>query len=269
MFRAEGISVSYGGVRAVDMVTLTVNENEVVGLVGANGSGKSSLLNALTGITSCTGTVTFDGKPLNLKSAVRVHRNGVARVFQAPQIYAALSVLDNVMLTTVPHRRDSIVLPLIVPPVVWRDEARRQAAAHAALSTVGLGSVARQPAGGLSYGQRRLLELGRALASLPKLLLLDEPSAGLNDAETDELRLILSRARERGIAIVVVDHKVDFLDALCDRIVFMEQGRVVAEGTPDVLWSDQRVIDAYLGSRRTLGADDRQHASPPIEGSPR
>jgi branched-chain amino acid transport system ATP-binding protein len=247
MLQADGIAVSFGGVRAVDDVSLGARRDELVGLVGPNGSGKTTLLNALCGVVPARGRVTVDGRPLRLGHPTSTARAGVARVFQTPQVFDQLTCLENVMLGSSDRRGRGLAGAWLGRWDMWRREDDRAAAAAGLLDQVGLADRGQEVASVLSYGQRRLLELARALASDPKVLLLDEPSAGLNDAETDALAELLRGLRRTGRALVVVDHKVDFLDRVCDRLVVLELGRVIAEGTPDTVWSDQRVVDAYLG----------------------
>jgi ABC-type branched-subunit amino acid transport system ATPase component len=247
MLRAEGIAVSFGGVRAVDDVSLAAGRDELVGLVGPNGSGKTTLLNALCGVVPAEGRVTVDGRPLRLGHPTSTARAGVARVFQTPQVFDRLTCLENVMLGSSDRRGRGLAGVWLGRWDMWRREDARAEAAAALLERVGLAEREHEPASVLSYGQRRLLELARALASDPTVLLLDEPSAGLNDAETAALAELLVGLRRTGRALVVVDHKVDFLDQVCDRLVVLELGRVIAEGPPDAVWSDRRVVDAYLG----------------------
>jgi ABC-type branched-subunit amino acid transport system ATPase component len=248
MFAARDIVVEYGGVRAVDGVSLQTSAQEVVGLVGPNGSGKTSLLNALTGLTRCRGTALLNGTELDLRNPVAVRRSGVSRTFQAPQIYEVLTCLENVLLGCMPDQGTGLPSALLNPPRVWRTEQARRDSAMLALNRVDLAGLALEPSATLAYGLRRLLDLARAVAALPRVLMLDEPSAGLNQLETVALGRALRQLRDEGVALLVVDHKVKFLDGLCDRIVFLEQGRVVAEGSPSEVWSDARVIDAYLGT---------------------
>ena len=257
MLRAEGIRVAFGGVRAVDDVSLAAGRDELVGLVGPNGSGKTTLLNALCGVVPAVGRVTVDGQALRLGHPTATARAGVARVFQTPQVFDQLTCVENVMLASPDRRGRGLARAWLGRWDMWRREDERAATATAVLGQVGLGDRAGEPASVLSYGQRRLLELARALASAPKVLLLDEPSAGLNDAETAGLAELLVGLRRTGRAVVVVDHKVDFLDQVCDRLVVLELGRVIAEGRPDAVWQDKRVADAYLGvADEPLGPGD-------------
>jgi ABC-type branched-subunit amino acid transport system ATPase component len=249
MLRADEITVSFGGVRAVDGVSLELGD-ELLGLVGPNGSGKTTFLNAVCGVAPATGRLTVDGRDVPLGRSRAAWQAGIARVFQAPQTFVELSCLENVLLTSSDTRYRGVAGAWLIRPGMWRHERARWARSEAALQRVGLGDLVLAPAGLLSYGQRRLLELARALAGDPRVLLLDEPSAGLNDSETAELAELLQTVRGDGIALLLVDHKVDFLDVLCDRIVVLELGAVIAEGTPETVWQHERVINAYLGMSR-------------------
>ncbi|MGI8336502.1 ABC transporter ATP-binding protein [Actinomadura scrupuli] len=255
MLKADDITVAFGGVRAVDGVSLEVAEGELLGLVGPNGSGKTTFLNAVCGIVPARGSLTVAGSAVRLGRPTAARRAGVARVFQAPQVYGELSCLDNVLLSTSDRRWRGLAGAWPVRPLMWRHERLRWAKAMAALETVGIAGQATEPAARLSYGGQRLLELARALAGDPVVLLLDEPSAGLNDGETAELAALLSEVRAAGNTLVIVDHKIDFLDALCDRLVVLELGQVIARGRPDEVWRDERVISAYLGKSLEEPAD--------------
>jgi ABC-type branched-subunit amino acid transport system ATPase component len=244
---AEGISVSFGGVRAVSGVSMELGGDELLGLVGPNGSGKTTFLNAICGIVPAKGTLTVDGARVRLGRPRAAWRAGLARVFQAPQAFEALSCLENVLLSSADPSMRGVGGAWLVRPLMWGRERHRWARAMDALDVVGLAHLAPQPAATLTYGQRRLLELARALAGDPKVLLLDEPSAGLNDAETAGLGDLLRKVREGGLALLLIDHKVDFIDLLCDRIVVLELGQVIAQGPPQDVWRDHRVMSAYLG----------------------
>lgn len=247
MLTAEDITVGFGGVRAVDGVTLEVGRGELLGLIGPNGSGKTTFLNALCGIVPARGRLTVDGAEVRLGRPRLARRHGIGRAFQTPQIYDRLSCLENVLLSSPDHALRGLTGAWLARPLMWGHERQRWAMAMEALGHVGLAEYATEPAELLTYGQRRLLELARALAGVPKVLLLDEPSAGLNDAETAGLATMLNEARTAGNTVIVVDHKIDFLDSLCDRLVVLELGRVIARGKPDEVWRDDRVISAYLG----------------------
>jgi len=242
------VTVRFGGVVAVNGVSLTAAANDVLGLVGPNGSGKSTLLNAITGVVPASGTVTLDGHELPMGSPQRIRRRGVMRAFQSPQLFIELDVFDNVLLADGERSGKSIVAATLRRRALMRCERARWDRAIAALEFVGLADRLHDSPKSLSYGARRLVELARVIAAGPKVILLDEPAAGLNGAETNHLATILGRLRERDVTMLVVEHKIDFVDRLCDRIVVLNQGVKVAEGTPHEVWRDQHVIDAYLGS---------------------
>jgi branched-chain amino acid transport system ATP-binding protein len=247
VIEAREISVSFGGVRAVDQVSIKVDDGEILGLIGPNGSGKTTFLNALTGIVRGVGTLSVDGRPLPLGRPGAIRKAGLIRTFQAPQTYLALSCIENVILSS-PNRRGTGVLSACFNRgLLWREEQARWAKAEAVLERVGLMAMAESPADLLTYGQQRMLELGRSLVAEPRLLMLDEPSAGLNDAETANLAALIEWIRAEGVTVLIVDHKIDFIDRLCDRLVVLELGRVIAQGRPAEVWSDSGVMDAYLG----------------------
>lgn len=247
---AVDITVRFGGVTAVDSASIEAEEGECVGLIGPNGSGKSTLLNALTGIVAADGTVTVGENRLALGHPQRSRGAGVLRVFQAPQTFDDLSCLENVLISQADRRFTGLAASCFLRPLMMRRERGHWARASAVLDRVGLEGMADAQAGQLSYGQRRILELARALFAEPRVLLLDEPSAGLNNAETDVLAVLLEELVSEGLTAILVDHKVDFVDRLCSRIVVLETGRVIANGSPQEIWSDERVIDAYLGVAR-------------------
>jgi branched-chain amino acid transport system permease protein len=247
VLEAKGITVSFGGVRAVDDVDVTLRKGEILGLIGPNGSGKSTTLNAITGIVPANGSLRVGGRDVGLRSPEAVVRAGVRRTYQTPQRYLELSCIDNVLLSTTDRRLTGIAASIVLRPLVLRRERARWRKAGEALDRVGLLDVAEQPAGALSYGGQRLLELARVIAGDPEVVLLDEPSAGLNDRETEVLAAHLRVLRQEGVSLLVVDHKIDFISNLCDRVVVLELGRLVAEGDPHGIWQDERVQNAYLG----------------------
>jgi branched-chain amino acid transport system permease protein len=244
---ARGVSVSFGGVRAVDDVTIVLKRNEILGLIGPNGSGKSTFLNAVIGVVSADGALEVDGKRIALGQPVPVRRAGVLRSYQTPQTYLGLTCIENVLLSAADRRYTGIVASTVLRPLMLRHERARWRRAAEALARVGLLDRAEESAATLSYGQQRLLELARAIAGEPSVVLLDEPSAGLNAAETETLADHLRSLRAEGVSLLVVDHKIDFISNLCDRVVVLELGRLVAEGDPRGIWDDERVVNAYLG----------------------
>lgn len=244
---ATGLSVRFGGVAAVDDVSLTLRAGEILGVIGPNGSGKTTLLNALSGIVPAQGRVVVDGAPVPLGRPGVLRRYGVLRTFQTPQVYDQLTCLENVLVGDADRSYTGMVAGWLARPAMLRHERARWGRARDALARVGMAELADFPAAALSYGQRRLLELARALAGSPRVVLLDEPSAGLNDAETEALTGHLLGLQRSGVTVLVVDHKIDFVAGLCDRVAVLELGRVVAVGRWEDIVADQRVIEAYLG----------------------
>jgi branched-chain amino acid transport system ATP-binding protein len=244
---AEHITVSFGGVRAVSDVSLEVPDGKVVGLVGPNGSGKSTFLNAICGLVTAKGAVSWDGAPLRLNDPIAVRRSGILRTFQTPQVIPTLTCLENVVLADADRTATGLLSAILLRRRTHNADTARWRRAGAALQRVGLGGTANLRAAQLTYGQRRLLELARAVSAAGRLLLLDEPTAGLNEEETALFADLLLGLQAEGISLLVVDHKVDFLDRLCNHIVVLELGQVIAEGSPTQVWADERVIGAYLG----------------------
>jgi ABC-type branched-subunit amino acid transport system ATPase component len=248
VLEARDITVRFGGVVAVNSVSLTVGDGEVLGLIGPNGSGKSTFINAMTGLVPATGGLTVDDRAVPLGRPGAIAASGVLRTFQTPQVHDDLTCLENVLLGLPDRRLRSIGVAWLRRRALMRTERARWAEALEALEFVGLADSAQTPAGGLSYGERRRLELARVYAGRPRTLLLDEPAAGLNHVETIGLVELLHEWRERGgPALLVVEHKIDFLEELCHRMVVLELGRVIAAGEPAAVWADPKVANAYLG----------------------
>jgi ABC-type branched-subunit amino acid transport system ATPase component len=247
VLEAEEIRVRFGGVLAVDGVSLTLHSNEILGLVGPNGSGKTTFLNALTGVVPASGSLRVAGRRVRLGRPGRARGREVLRTFQTPQTYEHVSCIEDVLVSTSDRRLTGITAAWLLRPLMLRHEQDRWRRAAQALERVGLADLAEQPTARLTYGQRRLLELARAIAAEPRIVLLDEPSAGLNAAETEQLGRHLENVRADGLTILLVDHKLDFVTSLCDRIAVLELGQLVAVGRADDVFADERVVDAYLG----------------------
>lgn len=224
------IAKQFRGVRALDGVSLEARAGEVLGLIGPNGSGKTTLLNVVSGVLRPTaGTVTVAGTRADGRASHRVARLGVARTFQQIRLFRELTVAENVAVGAVARGRDVAVVPDV-------------------LGRLGLVAVSERLAGTLAYGLQRRVEIARALAGAPLLLLLDEPAAGMNESESDELLDTIRAARDDGgCTVVIVDHDLRLIMRLCDRIHVLAEGRTISEGTPAEVRSDQGVIDAYLG----------------------
>jgi branched-chain amino acid transport system ATP-binding protein len=240
----------FGGNRAVDGASFVVPRGSITGLIGPNGAGKTTCFNCIAGaLKPDGGRVTFEGEDITGLPSYRVFRKGIARTFQIPQELGRMTVLENVMLVAT-GSGERFWEPLLRP---WRVRAEEQAAAARAMEVlrqVALDHLATQPAANLSGGQRKLLELARALMSNPKLVLLDEPSAGVNPTLAqrlvDDIRAI---QRSRNVSFLVVGHDMDVVARLCDTLIVMTAGRVLVEGTPDEVLNNREVQEAYLGSQ--------------------
>jgi branched-chain amino acid transport system permease protein len=236
----------FGGVRAVDGVDLTVRAGTIHGLIGPNGSGKSTLVNVVTGLyTPTSGEMVLRGKPLPRGSLFAAARAGVARTFQNLQLFSGMTALENVMVALRGAYR--LPLPLVLLGLGRGQERRAQAEALALLTLVGLGGEARTPVKDLTYGAQRFLELARALARKPELLILDEPAAGLAHPDVVRQVEVIRRINGRGVTIVLIEHHMDVVTELCQVVTVLDGGRVIAEGRSEQVKRDPRVIAAYLG----------------------
>ncbi|HWK44290.1 MAG TPA: ABC transporter ATP-binding protein [Stellaceae bacterium] len=252
LLTATGLTRAFQGLLAVDHVDFAVQAGTVHGIIGPNGAGKTTLFNLISGLLEPTeGTVSLDGRPIERLSAHRRAALGVARTFQNIRIFSEMTVLENVM--TGRHCRLGAGLGgiLLRLPGFRREEVAAKEAARAHLAFVGLAEMADRRAGDLPYGDQRRLEIARALAAEPRLLLLDEPAAGMNPAETRALMPLLRQLRERGITVLLVEHDMHFVMNLCDRITVINFGRRIAEGTPREMRENPAVIEAYLGTKAT------------------
>lgn len=249
ILRVRGLTKSFGGLVAANNVTFDIFPGDVYGLIGPNGAGKTTVINILSGLLPPTsGTVEFAGKHIEKWPAHRIAALGVARTYQNIRLFGAMSVLQNLIVGQHTHMRASLAERLVFSPRVRREEAQARREAMALLQSVGLEKEAQQPASALAYGNQRRLELVRALASRPKLLLLDEPAAGMNAAESQALRDRLRALAGNGLTLLVIEHDMSLVMSLCDRIGVLNFGNLIAEGTPGEISRDARVIEAYLGS---------------------
>ena len=245
---AESVTMRFGGLVAVNSVDFQVNRGEIMGLIGPNGAGKTTFFNCLTGLYIPTeGRVVFEGAVLPPKPR-KVVIAGVARTFQNIRLFGNMTALENVMVGRYCRTTTGPLTSIIRGPKFRRDEKATTERAQELLDFVGLGHTAEHLARNLSYGDQRRLEIARALGTDPKLLLLDEPTAGMNPQETRQAEELIFKIRDLGLAIVVIEHDMRFIFNLCDRVLCLVQGRTLIEGTPTEVQSDPRVIEAYIGT---------------------
>lgn len=248
LLQASGIIMRFGGLTAVRNVDLTVDAGEIVGLIGPNGAGKTTFFNCLTGLYVPTeGHVSYKGTVLPAKP-FKVTQAGMARTFQNIRLFSNMTVLENVLVGRHTRTREGLLAALLRGPAYRRAEAEARARAMELLDFVGLAPRADWLSRNLPYGEQRKLEIARALASEPGVLLLDEPTAGMNPQETRATEELVLAIRDKGIAVLVIEHDMRFIFNLCDRVAVLVQGEKLIEGTPDVVQSDERVIAAYLGT---------------------
>jgi branched-chain amino acid transport system ATP-binding protein len=247
-----GLSKTFRGLHALEDVSLYVAPGETLGVIGPNGAGKTTLFNCLTGFLSPTrGSIYFGGHEIAGMRMPAVTRLGMARTFQNIRLFGGLTVLDNVRTAQQLHTRFGMVEFVLGLNSFRRKEQALTEQAMAHLELFGLADVADRPAASLAYGMQRRLEIARALATGPKLLLLDEPAAGMNHSETDALhQMILEMKRRLGVTVIIVEHDMRLVMNMCDRITVLNYGRVLASDTPDGIRRNPQVIESYLGKSR-------------------
>jgi len=252
LLQAEGVVMRFGGLTAVNNVTMSVNEGEIVGLIGPNGAGKTTFFNCLTGMYKPTeGHVRLSGVELPPKPRAVV-KAGMARTFQNIRLFANMTALENVMVGRYCRTSSGPFTSIVHGPKFRREEAETRERAQELLDFVGLGTSTDHLARNMPYGNQRRLEIARALATGPKLVLLDEPTAGMNPLETRQASELIFKIRDSGLAVVVIEHDMRFIFSLCDRVLCLVRGATLVEGTSDEVQSDPRVIEAYIGT----GTDD-------------
>lgn len=249
LLETKDLGIQFGGLRALDDVYLTVDEREIIGLIGPNGAGKTTVFNLLTGVyTPTKGAIRFCGNSIIGKKPYQINRLGIARTFQNIRLFKHMSVLDNIKVAMNQNMHYTVIESMFRLPRYWKEEARVTEKAKELLHIFDMEDTADQMAANLPYGQQRKLEILRAIASKPKILLLDEPAAGMNPTETRELMETIRQIRDMfGVGILLIEHDMALVMGVCERIYVLDYGTLIASGTPEEIRSDERVIKAYLG----------------------
>ncbi len=251
LLQVEGLSCRFGGLLALDSVNLQVAEGEIFGLIGPNGAGKTTLFNVISGLTRASGgRVLWRGQPIPSRRPERINRLGIARTFQNLRLFDSLPALDNVLVGLNRQDRHPLAGALLGSPSFRHHQLGLRQRARELLALVEMEELADQPAGALSYGDRRRLEIARALATGPALLLLDEPAAGMNPAEKEDLCELIGRIRRHfALTVLIIEHHVPLMMRLCDRLAVLNFGERIALGAPEQIRRDPAVIEAYLGGQ--------------------
>jgi branched-chain amino acid transport system ATP-binding protein len=248
LLNIEGVSKRFGGLDALREVTFAVHQGQIKAVIGPNGAGKTTLFNLVSGsYRPSEGRVLFSGVDITDKPPHRICRMGVGRTFQQSLVFDDMSVLDNVAVGRYSRTKAGIVSAALSLPLHRREERDTIKAAHEALRRVGLDREAEEAAENLPMGERHLLEIARALTAEPRLLLLDEPAAGLNDEETERLAETVKKIRDEGVTVLLVEHDMTFVMDISDEVVVLDYGRKIAEGSPLMIQDNEEVIKAYLG----------------------
>ncbi len=251
MLAVNNVSMHFGGLVALDGVNMTVKDGEIRGLIGPNGSGKTTMINVITGFYSPTkGTVEMDGQVISGKTPNAVAKAGLCRTFQNINLFSEMTALENVVTAASTHQTTNLCSAIFQTKALKVQEKESYDKGRELLEFVGLGGKEDIKATNLPYGQQRLLEIARALATEPKLLLLDEPVAGMNEQESDEAAKLVHKLRENGKTILLIEHHMKFVMSLCDKLTVLNYGKVIAEGIPSDIQNNEDVISIYLGKKR-------------------
>jgi len=249
LLKVQAISKAFGGVQALADISFTFDSGVIMGLIGPNGAGKTTLFNVITGAyTADSGNIFLEGIAIRGKRIQDIVRLGISRTFQNVELFESMSVIENIMVGGHIRTRTGLWGAVTRLPAVRKEETALKARARNLLDFVGLTVAPDQRSGDLPFGWQRLLEIARALASDPKVLLLDEPAAGLNAVETERLGKLIHKIRNLGVTVMLVEHDMSLTMNVCDRILVLDQGRMLAEGTPREIQSNAAVMSAYLGN---------------------
>lgn len=248
LLEVKDLCLSFGGLKATDHVNMSVKENQVTALIGPNGAGKTTLFNQIAGVYKPnSGEIWFDGKRIDGLKPYQICKAGIARTYQVINLFKRMTVLHNVLVGMHPRLKSNVFHNFIHSAGMKAEEAEARKKAFELMEFAGLSEHANDLSGSLSYGKQRLLEIIRGLASEPKLILLDEPAAGMNSAEKEELNRLIKKILEKGVTILIVEHDMKLIMDIADEIYVLESGKNLANGTPEEVSNNPDVITAYLG----------------------